>query len=158
MHISAYFWRLNSDIALLLKGGSACISQSSAGQTTVPVMGLRWGRVRCIVNDFFQSWSTFPASPILQNRTARRLSTVGFLWRGCCGARVGHSRRRGVALRRMGKWLVLGRRAAPIIAAHGERLAGMNSPARRFWRLHRVSLGSPPKPTTRSAICVTYRP
>src|ERR1700674_5785402 len=45
MHASAYFWTLNSDIALLLKGGSACISQSSAGQKTVPVMELRWGRV-----------------------------------------------------------------------------------------------------------------
>jgi hypothetical protein len=44
MHASAYFWTLNSDIALLLKGGSACISQSSAGQKTLPVMELSWGR------------------------------------------------------------------------------------------------------------------
>src|ERR1700680_2436571 len=44
MHASAYFWTLNSDIAPPLKGGSACISQSSAGQMTVPVMELRWGR------------------------------------------------------------------------------------------------------------------
>src|ERR1700682_6492217 len=45
MHISAYFLTLASDIALLLTGGSACISQSSAGQMPVPVMELRWGRV-----------------------------------------------------------------------------------------------------------------
>src|ERR1700680_3341015 len=44
MHISAYFLTLASDIALLLTGGSACISQSSAGQKTVPMMELRWGR------------------------------------------------------------------------------------------------------------------
>jgi hypothetical protein len=44
MHISAYFLTLASDIALLLTGGSACISQSSAGQKTLPVMELRWGR------------------------------------------------------------------------------------------------------------------
>ena len=44
MHISAYFLTLTSDIALLLTGGSACISQSPAGQKTLPVMEVRWGR------------------------------------------------------------------------------------------------------------------
>jgi hypothetical protein len=46
MHVSACFWTLSvSDTALLLKGGSACLSQSSAGQKTVPMINLKWGRV-----------------------------------------------------------------------------------------------------------------
>src|ERR1700693_5581069 len=65
MHVSACFWTLSfSDTALLLKGGSACLSQSSAGQKTVPVISLRWGRVGYIARDIFQSSSTFTASPI----------------------------------------------------------------------------------------------
>src|ERR1700688_982100 len=55
MHISAYFLTLNSDIALLLKGGSACISQSSAGQYTVPVMESRWGRVGHLTSVIFSN-------------------------------------------------------------------------------------------------------
>jgi len=39
MHDSSYFRTLSvSDTALLRKGGSACLSQSSAGQKTVPVI------------------------------------------------------------------------------------------------------------------------
>jgi hypothetical protein len=54
MHVSACFRSLfDSDIALLLKGGSACLSQSSAGQKTVPVIKLRWGRVGYIARDIF---------------------------------------------------------------------------------------------------------
>jgi hypothetical protein len=46
MHVSARFWKLfDSDTAHLLSGGSACLSQSSAGQKTAPVMEIRWGRV-----------------------------------------------------------------------------------------------------------------
>ena len=54
MHVSACFWTLfGSDTALLPKGGSACLSQSSAGQKTVPVMELRWGRVGHLASVIF---------------------------------------------------------------------------------------------------------
>jgi hypothetical protein len=54
MHVSACFWALfDSDIALLLKGGSACLSQSSAGQKTVPMIALTWEREGYIARDIF---------------------------------------------------------------------------------------------------------
>src|ERR1700730_1384966 len=52
-HMSACLWTLNANIGLLLKGGSACISQSSAGQQRVPVMELRWGRVAHLASVMF---------------------------------------------------------------------------------------------------------
>src|SRR3984893_9919607 len=54
MHVSACFWALfDSNIALLLKGGSACLSQSSAGQKTVPMIALTWERVGYIARGIF---------------------------------------------------------------------------------------------------------
>jgi hypothetical protein len=53
INISVYFLTLNSDMVLFFKGGSACISQSSAGQRTVPVMALRWGRVVYLASVIF---------------------------------------------------------------------------------------------------------
>src|ERR1700719_1129730 len=54
MHVNACFWALfDSDTALLLKGGSACLSQSSAGQKTVPMIELTWEREGYIARDIF---------------------------------------------------------------------------------------------------------
>ena len=54
MHVSSRFRVFSdSDTALLLKGGSACLSQSSAGQKKVPVMKSRWGRVGYLARVIF---------------------------------------------------------------------------------------------------------
>ena len=72
MHASAYFWVLSdSDIALLRKGGSACISQSSAGQKTLPVMKLRWRRAGHLARAFLPFFEHIHGITISQNRTAR---------------------------------------------------------------------------------------
>jgi hypothetical protein len=68
-HSSAYFLTLNSDMPLFPKGGSACISQSSAGQSTVPVMTFKWGREGYIASAIFGPSSTITASPISESRS-----------------------------------------------------------------------------------------
>src|ERR1700722_10856539 len=77
MHASVCFRTLSDlDIALLRKGGSACISQSSAGQKTVPVMKLRWGRADYLARAIFPTSSTFTTSPISGCWTWPALSAV----------------------------------------------------------------------------------
>ena len=72
MHASACFWVLaDSDIALLRNGGSACISQSSAGQNTLPVMKLRWGRAGQLARAILPIFEHLHDITVSQNRTAR---------------------------------------------------------------------------------------
>src|ERR1700736_6046324 len=72
MHASAYFWVLSDlDIPLLRKGGSACISQSSAGQKTLPVMKLTWRRAGHLARAILPIFEHVHDIAISQNRTAR---------------------------------------------------------------------------------------
>ena len=70
MHASVCFRTLSDlDIALLRKGGSACISQSSAGQKTLPVMKLRWRRAGHLARAILPFVEHIHGITICQNRT-----------------------------------------------------------------------------------------
>jgi hypothetical protein len=86
IHSSAYFGKFcDSDIALLLKGGSACISRSSAAQWTVPVIALKWGRVGYFASAIFQIFERVhcitelpsPLTMLLSRPTRRREFIAG---------------------------------------------------------------------------------